>query len=190
MFPGRCRLYRSRPGTFPTASKGDAGPVVGLDFLKQVVKKTPLPVIAIGGINRENASLVMQTGVHGIAVISAALVVVIKTQRGQPDVFDRSWRKRINRPDRVSDIGEFGLIRRIHDLLKKEGIQSDRVTLGIGDDAASFLPRPGYELLVTCDCIVEGRHFLSGKISFLNLGRRAMALNISDIGAMEDSSMP
>ena len=87
-------------------------------------------------------------------------------------------------PERVSDIGEFGLIRRISDLLNKEGIRSERVTVGIGDDTASFLPRPGYELLVTCDCMVEGRHYLPGKISPLDLGRRAMTLNISDIGAM------
>ncbi|HEX9920016.1 MAG TPA: thiamine-phosphate kinase [Candidatus Methylomirabilis sp.] len=87
-------------------------------------------------------------------------------------------------PERVIDIGEFGLIRRIGDLLNKEGIRSERVTLGIGDDTASFVPRPGYELLVTCDCVVEGRHYLPGKISPLDLGRRAMALNISDIGAM------
>ena len=87
-------------------------------------------------------------------------------------------------PERVGDIGEFRLIRRIGDLLNKEGIRSERVTLGIGDDTASFLPRTGYELLVTCDCMVEGRHYLPGKISPLDLGRRAMALNISDIGAM------
>lgn len=86
--------------------------------------------------------------------------------------------------ERVSDIGEFGLIRRISDLLNKEGTRSELVTIGIGDDTASFLPRPGYELLVTCDCIVEGRHYLPGKISPFNLGRRAMTLNISDIGAM------
>jgi thiamine-monophosphate kinase len=87
-------------------------------------------------------------------------------------------------PERVSDIGEFGLIGRISDLLKKEGIRPERVTVGIGDDTASFLPRPGYELLVTCDCMVEGRHYLPRYISPLDLGRRAMTLNISDIGAM------
>ncbi|HUL20300.1 MAG TPA: thiamine-phosphate kinase [Thermodesulfobacteriota bacterium] len=87
-------------------------------------------------------------------------------------------------PERVTDIGEFGLIRRIGDLVNREGVRSERVTLGIGDDTASFVPRPGYELLVTCDCVVEGRHYLPGKISPLDLGRRAMTLNISDIGAM------
>jgi len=87
-------------------------------------------------------------------------------------------------PEKVGDIGEFGLIRRVSDLLNSEGVRSERVVLGIGDDTASFLPRPGYELLVTCDCMVEGRHYLPGRISPLNLGRRAMTSNISDIGAM------
>ena len=86
--------------------------------------------------------------------------------------------------EKVCDIGEFGLIGRIHDLLKKEGVRGERVTVGIGDDTASFLPRSGFELLVTCDCVVEGRHYLPRHISPFDLGRRAMALNISDIGAM------
>jgi thiamine-monophosphate kinase len=86
--------------------------------------------------------------------------------------------------ERIMDIGEFGLIQRISDLLNRQGLRSERVTLGIGDDTASFLPRPGYELLVTCDCLVEGRHYLTGQIDPLDLGRRAMTLNISDIGAM------
>ena len=86
--------------------------------------------------------------------------------------------------DTLSDIGEFGLIARIDDLLRKEGIRTPGMTMGIGDDAASFLPRAGYELVVTCDSVVEGRHYLPDRIAPLNLGQRAMALNISDIGAM------
>jgi thiamine-monophosphate kinase len=87
-------------------------------------------------------------------------------------------------PEKIGDIGEFGLIRRIDALLKREGVKSERVSLGIGDDTASFLPRPGYEVLITCDCMVEDRHYLSRYISPFDLGRRAMTLNISDIGAM------
>jgi thiamine-monophosphate kinase len=86
--------------------------------------------------------------------------------------------------ERVGDIGEFGLIRKISDLINRDGIRSERVTLGIGDDTASFLPRPGFEVLVTCDAMVEGRHFLWARISPFDLGRRAMTVNISDIGAM------
>lgn len=87
-------------------------------------------------------------------------------------------------PETLKDIGEFGLIARIDDLLKTEGVQSPGVSLGIGDDTASFKAKPGYEVLVTCDCVVEGRHFLSRHISAMDLGRRSMMLNISDIGAM------
>lgn len=84
----------------------------------------------------------------------------------------------------LADIGEFGLIHRLRELLEKEGSPTPGVRLGIGDDTASFLPRSGHEILVTCDCMVEGRHYLPGRISPYDLGRRAMVLNISDIGAM------
>ena len=56
---------------YPTLSKEDAGPAGGLDLLKQVIDEIPLPIIAIGGITRDNAPLVIQAGVHGLAVISA-----------------------------------------------------------------------------------------------------------------------
>jgi thiamine-phosphate pyrophosphorylase len=56
---------------YPTGSKEDAGPASGLGLLKQIVEAIPLPIIAIGGIARDNIPLVMKAGVHGIAVISA-----------------------------------------------------------------------------------------------------------------------
>ncbi|MBW2064117.1 MAG: thiamine-phosphate kinase [Deltaproteobacteria bacterium] len=86
--------------------------------------------------------------------------------------------------DTLREVGEFGLIRRIDSLVKREGASAPGVEVGIGDDAACLKPREGFRILVTCDCIVEGRHYLPDKISALDLGRRAMALNISDIGAM------
>jgi thiamine-phosphate diphosphorylase len=54
-----------------TSSKEDAGPAGGLGLLKQVVEEIPLPIIAIGGLTRDNTPQVIQAGVHGIAVISA-----------------------------------------------------------------------------------------------------------------------
>jgi len=84
----------------------------------------------------------------------------------------------------LSDIGEFGLIHRIDNLLKQDGLETKGTVLGIGDDAAAVLHKEGFELLVTCDSLVEGRHFLSEYMSFYDIGRRAMAVNISDIGAM------
>jgi len=35
------------------------------------VKEIPLPIIAIGGLTKDNTLPVLRTGVHGIAVISA-----------------------------------------------------------------------------------------------------------------------
>ena len=84
----------------------------------------------------------------------------------------------------VAEIGEFGLIRRIQKFLQEESVQPPGVTLGIGDDTASFRARSGYDMLVTCDCLIEGRHYLPDHITPLDLGRRAMVVNISDIGAM------
>jgi thiamine-phosphate pyrophosphorylase len=56
---------------FPTTSKEDAAPAGGLDLLERAAREIALPIIAIGGINQDNALQVMQTGVYGIAVISA-----------------------------------------------------------------------------------------------------------------------
>jgi len=56
---------------YVTGSKEDAGPVSGPAVLKQVVKTTPLAILAIGGITAENVREVMEAGAYGIAVISA-----------------------------------------------------------------------------------------------------------------------
>lgn len=85
----------------------------------------------------------------------------------------------------LNEVGEFGLIRRIRHLLKQEGTaEPAEVTVGIGDDAAAFKPRPGHEILVTCDSVVEGRHYLPRLMTPREIGRRSMLINVSDIGAM------
>jgi thiamine-phosphate diphosphorylase len=57
---------------FPTATK-DAGETQGLQRLSHIRQSVSLPVIAIGGINRENAGDVIRAGADGVAVISAVL---------------------------------------------------------------------------------------------------------------------
>ena len=57
---------------FPTTSKSNIK-VIGLDGLKEIVKKVSIPVVAIGGINAENVRSVLSVGVDGIAVISAVM---------------------------------------------------------------------------------------------------------------------
>lgn len=56
---------------YPTTSKADAGPVTGIDLMIKVIETVPLPLIAIGGVTKDNTLEVMEAGAHGIAVISA-----------------------------------------------------------------------------------------------------------------------
>ena len=63
--------YAGVGSVYPTATKPDAGPAIGLEGLSALRRKIPLPVVAIGGIGAGNAAEVMATGVEGIAVVSA-----------------------------------------------------------------------------------------------------------------------
>jgi thiamine-phosphate pyrophosphorylase len=56
---------------FPTISKDDAAPALGLEQLARMTSRTTLPTVAIGGISLENASSVFAAGVDGLAVVSA-----------------------------------------------------------------------------------------------------------------------
>jgi thiamine-phosphate pyrophosphorylase len=59
---------------FPTGTKTDADPPLGLTGLAGIVAlahPTSVPVVAIGGITPRNAGAVMATGVDGVAVSSA-----------------------------------------------------------------------------------------------------------------------
>lgn len=58
---------------YRTPSKTQYGDPVGLDVLAEVVSAVPVPVFGIGGIKEENVSAVMNTGAHGIALISGIL---------------------------------------------------------------------------------------------------------------------
>jgi thiamine-phosphate pyrophosphorylase len=56
---------------FPTPSKPDAVPPIGVEGLKEISKAVDLPIVAIGGIDASNAKEVFEAGADGIAVISA-----------------------------------------------------------------------------------------------------------------------
>lgn len=55
---------------FPTGTKTDAKPVQGLTGLRDIVKRSPVPVVAIGGIDSDNTADCMAYGADGVAVIS------------------------------------------------------------------------------------------------------------------------
>lgn len=64
--------YISAQSIFATTSKEDVK-VIGIEGLKAIIKVSSLPVIAIGGINKENVREVIKYGAKGIAVISAVV---------------------------------------------------------------------------------------------------------------------
>jgi thiamine-monophosphate kinase len=76
----------------------------------------------------------------------------------------------------MSVLGEFDLIERFFTRPAR------RSPLGAGDDCALLAPRPGMQLAVSTDMLVEGRHFLS-TVDPQRLGHKALAVNLSDLAA-------
>ncbi len=78
-------------------------------------------------------------------------------------------------------MGEFELIERF--FKRAAAPPTDAVALGVGDDCALLQPAPGMQLAVSCDMLVEGRHFLPD-VDPAALGHKALAVNLSDLAAM------
>ena len=73
-------------------------------------------------------------------------------------------------------IGEFELIARYFTRPVR------RAALGVGDDCALLTVAPGMSLAISCDMLVEGRHFVS-TVAPDRLGHKALAVNLSDLAA-------
>ena len=55
-----------------TPTKPDAGPPLGLDGLRAVAEAVTIPVVAVGGVDAENAASCIAAGASGVAVVRAA----------------------------------------------------------------------------------------------------------------------
>ncbi|MGH7201708.1 MAG: thiamine-phosphate kinase, partial [Planctomycetaceae bacterium] len=76
--------------------------------------------------------------------------------------------------------GEFEFIERV----RARAAAHPRVVLGIGDDAAVLrFPDPA-DCLVAVDLLIEGVHFSLPPATARQAGRKALAVNLSDIAAM------
>ena len=63
-------------------------------------------------------------------------------------------------------------------------MRPERVAVAIGDDAAAFVVPENEMILVTRTLLVERIHFLRDAVRPEDLGRKALAVNLSDIAAM------
>src|SRR5262245_28314287 len=85
---------------------------------------------------------------------------------------------------RVRNIGENAFIERI-----RRRVPPSEVRLGIGDDAAIVDIPPGHSIVYCSDLLAENTHFLRDLHPPDSLGYKAVAVNVSDVGAMGGTPM-
>ncbi|KYG33047.1 thiamine-phosphate kinase [Alkalihalobacillus trypoxylicola] len=75
---------------------------------------------------------------------------------------------------------EFEFIDKITPKIKRQA----NLIVGIGDDAAIYSPTVLKNQVVCVDTMVEGIHFRKNTLTSYQIGRKALAINISDLAAM------
>jgi thiamine-monophosphate kinase len=80
----------------------------------------------------------------------------------------------------LREIGEGALIRKIREKFHNK----EHVTVGIGDDAAVFDLPSGYSAVFCSDLVAENAHFIRNLHPPDSIGYKAVAVNVSDVGAM------
>jgi len=82
--------------------------------------------------------------------------------------------------NKLADLGEFGFISRI----AAASQNGAGVVTGIGDDAAITALTRGMQLLTSTDMLLEDVHFRRSWHDPYRLGRKSLAVNLSDLAAM------
>ena len=77
----------------------------------------------------------------------------------------------------MAALNEFDVIQTFFHRAAPEGY------VGVGDDCALFSVRPGYQLAVSTDTLIEGQHFFSD-VDPYDLGHKSLAVSLSDLCAM------
>ncbi len=160
---------------FPTHTKKDAKKTMGLAGLKSVASASPVPVVAIGGIDATTASSCIRQGAVGAAVISvitrardpfhSARQVASACGCSPPSAILSPW----------SD--EFALIDKLI-----RGMPADPfLKTAPGDDACLLMPldRP----VITTDTQREGVHFRFDWQTPYEVGGKAVEVTFSDLAA-------
>ncbi len=82
--------------------------------------------------------------------------------------------------------GEGDILRKIELAMRSAptGEKAGGVRLGMGDDAAVWMPRAGFETILTTDWFLEGTHFLRKTHSPDSVGWKSLTRAVSDVAAM------
>jgi len=87
---------------------------------------------------------------------------------------------KMDKPQRIEDLGEFGLI----DHITNDFVSQNKSTIkGVGDDAA-VIDCVDHCRLITTDLLVEGIHFDLIYTPLRHLGYKSVVVNLSDVYAM------
>jgi thiamin-phosphate kinase len=169
-----CNYIGTGP-VFATSTKADAKAVIGLSGLQAVSEKSPVPVVAIGGVKAENVADCMRCGAAGGAVISCisrspdpqrAAARMAEASGASPRSLMAAWES------------EFSLIEAL-----LSGFPAERSLIRVppGDDAA-LLP-PAANPVVTTDSQRESVHFRLCWQSMAEIGEKAVEVVFSDLAA-------
>jgi thiamine-monophosphate kinase len=163
---------------FATGTKTDTKAVIGLEGLREMAARVPLPVVAIGGIGPSRVNACFDHGAYGVAVIStisrAADRLAAARQMGK--ACGVASRQTLAAP--WND--EFGLIRRIV-ATGSRGRTAEILIDGPGDDTC--LMRPLSRPVITTDCHRENVHFRRDWQTLPEIGFKAVVVTLSDLAA-------
>jgi thiamine-monophosphate kinase len=160
---------------FSTRTKKDAKKVIGLSGLNAVVTASPVPVVAIGGIDDTTAASCIKQGAAGVAVIS----VITRAK----DPFQKALQvSSACGCEPLSSVvspwnDEFALIKK----LIKDMPSGPFIDVAPGDDACLLksLDRP----VITTDTQKEGVHFRFDWQTPQEVGSKAVEITLSDLAA-------
>jgi len=160
---------------YATETKADAKTAIGLSGLQALVDKSPVPVVAIGGVNARNIGDCMRHGASGGAVISCI------TRASEPGRAAREFARACGlnfRPLVPAWQDEFRLI---DTLLADFKADENQIRVPPGDDAALF--NPIANPVVTTDTQRQDIHFRLNWQTMAELGQKAVEITFSDLAA-------
>ena len=160
---------------FQTQTKPDAKAVIGLEVLRTVAQASPIPVVAIGGINQANVESCFTHGAAGVAVISAVTRAQDPLQNALKLAAACGCAPRNDLTSPWHD--EFSLIKK----LVKDAPSDSYLKIPPGDDAC--LLETIVNPVITTDTQKEGVHFRFQWQTPHEIGNKAVEITFSDLAA-------